>query len=438
MKINIIGAGLAGCEAALQLADAGFDIRLIDMKPVKKSPAHTLDEPAEIVCSNSLGAQDLSTASGLLKKELQLFDSFLLKAAYESKVKAGRALAVDKKIFSGKVQQMLKKYDIEVKTSEITDFPVQGPVIYATGPLTSEKLAGEMLEFFGKDKFYFYDAIAPVIERDSINMERAFIGGRYQDDGGDYINCPFTEKEYENFYYALIEAEKHPLKDFEKKKFFESCMPIEEIASRGFKTPVFGPMRPVGFEHYIDYKPYAVLQLRKENREGSLYNMVGFQTNLKFGEQKRVFRLIPGLERAEFTRLGRMHKNIYINAPKKLDRFLRVKGLDRVMLAGQITGVEGYLESIFTGLYSAFYIICTSRDLNMQKFNLPPDTMTGALIKYITSYEGKNFQPMNANFGILPKPEKKIKDKKVKKTKMAQKALESLQNFLKEVEWKVD
>ena len=435
MEIVVVGAGLAGCETALQLAKHGFNVRLIDMKPEEKTPAHTMNSLAEIVCSNSLGAEEITTASGLFKEELKQFDCFLLNAALESRVEAGRALAVDKHIFSSKVEELLKKYDITFLSGKIEEFPAKGPVIYATGPLTAEPLATNMKNFFSDKDLFFYDAIAPVIEAESIDMTRAFIGGRYQTDGGDYINCPMTKDEYEIFYNELIKAGTHPLKEFEKGKFFESCMPIEEIASRGPKTPLFGPMRPVGFEHYIDYVPYAVVQLRRENKEGTLYNMVGFQTNLKYGEQKRVFSLIPGLTNSKFVRYGRMHRNMYINSPKKLDRFLGVRGLDRVYLAGQITGVEGYLESIFTGLYVAFSIIMSNRGYNLENLILPSDTMCGALIDYVTSYEGKNFQPMNSNFGILPKIEEKIKDKKLKKLKQAEAALQSMKNFLNECGW---
>jgi len=422
-KVIVIGAGLAGCEAAITLAQNGYKVQLVDMKPEKRSPAHTLDGPAEIVCSNSLGAEEITTGAGLFKEEMKLLGVNLLEFAYGSRVEAGRALAVDRDIFSELVTKRLIELDVDIVNKEIEDFPIKSdsPVIYATGPLTSDGLAANMLEYFGEKKFFFYDAIAPVIYEDSIDYSRAFIGGRYQTDAGDYINCPMTQEEYYRFYEALINAEQHPMKDFEKKKFFEGCMPVEEIASRGPKTLVFGPMRPVGFEHYIDYKPKAVLQLRKDNKSGTMYNMVGFQTNLKYGEQKRVFRLIPGLEKARFARHGRMHKNIYVNTPEKLDEQLKVKGLNNIYIAGQLTGVEGYLESIFTGWYAARCIIDKKRPF------LPLDSMSGALIDYILNFDGKRFQPMNVNFGLLPPPADKIKDKKLKKKTMAERALASIE-----------
>jgi len=425
-RVVVIGAGLAGCEAAITLAEAGKQVELVDMKPEKHSPAHNMDGVAEIVCSNSLGAEDITTGAGLFKEEMKLFGINLLEFAYRSRVEAGRALAVDREIFSDLVSERLHELNIQIVKKEITDFPIKEfcPVIYATGPLTSEKLASNMLQFFGEEKFFFYDAIAPVVYEDSIDYTRAFIGGRYQTDSGDYINCAMTQEEYDRFYEALINAGQHPIKDFEKKKFFEGCMPVEELASRGPKTLVFGPMRPVGFEHYIDYRPKAVLQLRKDNRLGTMYNMVGFQTNLRYSEQKRVFRLIPGLEKARFARYGRMHKNIYVNTPEKLDERLQVKGLDNIFIAGQLTGVEGYLESIFTGWYTAKCVIDGRRPF------LPLDSMSGALIDYILNFDGKRFQPMNVNFGLLPPPADKIKDKKLKKKTMAERALASIEREL--------
>ncbi|MCK9474621.1 MAG: methylenetetrahydrofolate--tRNA-(uracil(54)-C(5))-methyltransferase (FADH(2)-oxidizing) TrmFO [Candidatus Muirbacterium halophilum] len=426
--IKVIGAGLAGCEASIKLAELGFEVELYDMKPSKKSPAHELTLPAEIVCSNSLGAEEVTTGSGLFKYELDKLGCRLLEIARKSRVKAGRALAVDRAIFSENVKKLLEEKGVKLIEKEIIEFPIEGPVIYATGPLTSEGLAENMREFFSNEKFYFYDAIAPVIDKDSIDMNIAFIGGRYQEDAGDYINCPFTEEQYNVFYNELINAEQHELKDFEKGHFFESCMPIEEIASRGPKTPLFGPMRPVGFEHYIDFIPYAVLQLRQDDMIGSCYNMVGFQTNLKYSEQKRVFSLIPGLENAKFVRYGQMHKNIYVNSPEKLNSDFSVKGLEDVYLAGQITGVEGYVESIFTGLYVAYKF--ASKYGKFKDFKIPIDTISGGIIRYITEYSGKNFQPMNANFGLLPNPGK-IRDKKLKKKIMADKSIELFDNFIK-------
>lgn len=425
MKINIIGAGLAGSECAIQLAKNGYEIKLFDMKPEKKSPAHELEGPAEIVCSNSLGAEDITTGAGLFKEEMNMLGVELTQIAKECRVKAGRALAVDRKMYSDLVKKRLQELGVDIISKEVLKLPEDGINVIATGPLTSEDLAEDMKNYFGDKKFFFYDAIAPVIEKDSIDMSKAFIGGRYQKDSGDYINCPFTKEEYFRFYDELIKAEQHEIKDFEKKKFFESCMPIEEIARRGPKTPLFGPMRPVGFENYIDFEPYAVLQLRQDDMAASMYNMVGFQTNLKYGEQKRVFRLIPGLEKANFIRYGQMHKNIYVNSPQKLNKDLSIIGRENIFLAGQITGVEGYVESIFTGFYVAQCII------NKKNMDIPEKTMCGAIIKYITEFSGKNFQPMNANFGLLPRPVEKIRDKKQRKQVMAESALEVMKEYIK-------
>lgn len=424
--INIIGGGLAGCEAAYQIAKRGFKVKLYEMKPIKFSPAHSNKDLAEIVCSNSFKSNNVSSACGLLKQELRMLDSLLIKIADETAVPAGQALAVDREVFSKRVTEEIEKtQNIEIIHKEIGDeisleqLSREGTLIIATGPLTSEKLAKEISNLTGKERMYFYDAAAPIIQKDSIDMNIAFYGDRYGKGDSSYINLPMNKEEYEIFYNALINAEVAELHEFEKREIFESCMPIEVMAKRGEDTIRFGPLKPVGFtDPRTDKRPYAIVQLRQDNSEGTLFNMVGFQTNLKFGEQKRVFSLIPGLKDAEFVKYGVMHRNTYINSPELLNETYNLKTNPNVFFAGQITGVEGYVESIMSGLLAGINAV--------DNLVFPITTMAGSITKYISS-PNERFQPMNANFGILPELETKIKDKKERYAMLAKRALEDIE-----------
>ncbi|MBC7331030.1 MAG: methylenetetrahydrofolate--tRNA-(uracil(54)-C(5))-methyltransferase (FADH(2)-oxidizing) TrmFO [Synergistetes bacterium] len=429
-EVYIIGGGLAGSEAAWQLAKRGIKVILFEMRPNVMTPAHKTGYLAELVCSNSLGAEGLDTASGLLKEEMKLLGSMILECAYASRVPAGKALAVDREKFAKLVSQRITSHPlIEVVREEVKEIPGDGEVIVATGPLTSQSLAQKLRELLGSDYLYFYDAVSPIVTYDSLNMDKIFKGSRYGI-GEDYLNCPMTKDEYEAFWEELIKAERYPLHPFEDPKYFEGCLPIEVIASRGKETLLYGPLKPVGL---IDPKtgkmPYAVVQLRKENVEGTLYNLVGFQTNLKWSEQKRVFRMIPGLENAEFVRYGVMHRNIFINSPTLLDRSLRFKKDRRILFAGQIVGVEGYMESTAMGLVAALSILCDG------EIDIPEYTMIGSLLKYITTASPSHFQPMNANFGILPPLDVKERDKKRRKIKLSNRAINALTNWLKCVKY---
>ena len=451
--INVIGGGLAGSEAAYQIAKRGIKVKLYEMKPKKFTPAHTSNDLAEIVCSNSFKSNLIINACGLLKEELRKLDSLLIRIADEVKVPAGQALAVDREIFAKKVTEEIKKNPlIEVISAEvgndisIKELSKETITIIATGPLTSESLAKEIQEITGQDKFYFYDAAAPIVTKDSVDFSIAFYGDRYiQEKKKDetveewlkrvqvmnnsaknvensYINLPFTKEEYEKFWKELVEAEVVTLHEFEKNEIFEGCMPIEIMAKRGIDTLRFGPLKPVGFDDPRTAKrPYAVVQLRQDDTQASLYNLVGFQTNLKFGEQKRVFSMIPGLKNAEFIKYGVMHRNSYINSPKLLDETYNLKSNRNIYFAGQITGVEGYVESISSGMVASLNAIARLKDL--EKVIFSEFTMIGSLAKYISTNNEK-FQPMNANFGILPELEgKKIKDKKERYTKLAGRSL---------------
>lgn len=448
--ITIIGGGLAGCEAAYQIAKRRIKVKLYEMKPIKYSPAHTNKNLAEIVCSNSFKSNLLTNACGLLKEELRRLDSLLIRIADETKVPAGQALAVDREVFAQKVTKEIRENPyIEVINEEVTDVRKmlkEGIVIISTGPLTSNELANQIRELTGQDKLYFYDAAAPILEKSSINFDIAFYGDRYSQEKKkeeteeqwkqrlasqegteqSYINLPMNKEEYERFWKELVEAEVVTLHEFEKKEIFEGCMPIEIMAKRGLDTLRFGPLKPVGFDDPRTAKrPYAVVQLRQDDKQASLYNMVGFQTNLKYGEQKRVFSMIPGLENAEFVKYGVMHRNTYINSSQLLDESYQVKNIPNLYFAGQITGVEGYVESISSGLVAglnagAFW------DGN-KKHLFSEYTVIGALAKYIST-PNDSFQPMNANFGILPELEgKKIRDKKERYKKLAERSLEELE-----------
>ena len=443
--ITIIGGGLAGCEAAYQIAKAGIEVKLYEMKPTKFSPAHTNTNLAEVVCSNSFKSNLHTNACGLLKEELRMLDSLLIKIADETSVPAGQALAVDREKFSEKVTKTLEQIEnIEIIREEVTDIEKmieEGIVIIATGPLTSDGLSEQIIKLTGKDKLAFYDAAAPIVEKDSINFDIAFYGNRYDEERGkeedieawkeriknqeaSYINLPMNKEEYEIFWKELVEAEIVELHQFEKKEIFEGCMPIEVMAKRGIDTLRFGPLKPVGFTDLrTGRRPYAVVQLRQDNEEGTLYNIVGFQTNLKFGEQKRVFSLIPGLENAEFIKYGVMHRNTFINSSQLLDETYKMRDIPNLYFAGQITGVEGYVESISSGMVAALNVIKQMKQ--EEKIIFPKETMIGALAKYIST-QSDNFQPMNANFGIVPELEEKIKDKKIKYGKLADIAIESL------------
>ncbi len=412
--INVIGGGLAGSEAAYQIAKRGIKVRLYEMKPIKFSPAHSNENLAEIVCSNSLKSNLLTNACGLLKEELRRLDSLLVKCADETAVPAGQALAVDRDEFSKLVTKKIEENEnIEIIKEEVTTIP-DGITIIATGPLTSDALSSEIAKLTGEEKLFFYDAAAPIVTKESIDMNNAFTADRYGKGDSDYINCPMTKEEYELFYNELINAEVTNKHEFEKGNLFEGCMPIEEMARRGSQTLTYGPLKPVGF----DKKYYAVVQLRQDNKEGTLYNLVGFQTNLKFGEQKRVFSMIPALKNAEFVRYGVMHRNTYINAPKLLDNTFNLKGT-KIFFAGQISGVEGYVESIASGMVAAINAVQMIE--KKEKIVFSEETIIGALSTYIST-ENKNFQPMNANFGIL-NCDKKIKDKVQKYTYLAERSL---------------
>ena len=417
-EIKIIGGGLAGTEAAYQIAKRGIKVKLYEMKPKKFSPAHSNENLAEIVCSNSLKSNSITNACGLLKEELRRLDSLLIKCADETKVPAGQALAVDREKFSKLVTQKIEENpNIELIHKEVEKIEGDDITIIATGPLTSEKLSEEIARITGKEKLFFYDAAAPIVLKDSINMEKAFTADRYGKGESDYINCPMTKEEYDKFYNELINAEIVNKHEFEKGNLFEGCMPIEEMARRGSQTLTFGPLKPVGF----DKKYYAVVQLRQDNKEDTMYNLVGFQRNLKVGEQARVFKLIPALENAEFVKYGVMHRNTYINSPKLLDETYNLKGTD-IYFAGQISGVEGYVESIASGLVAGINAVQKIEGKNKIVFS--DETIIGALSKYISS-PNKDFQPMNANFGIL-NCDKKFKSKIEKYEFLAER---SLKNF---------
>ena len=447
--IRVIGGGLAGCEAAYQIAKRGVKVKLYEMKPNVFSPAHSNSDLAEIVCSNSFKSNLITNACGLLKEELRKLDSLLVKCADETSVPAGQALAVDRDKFSELVTKKIEELEnVEVIREEFSeDINDDVITIIATGPLTSEKMEKQILKLTGEDKLHFYDAAAPIVEKDSIDMNIAFYGDRYSQEkkkeesieewkerlsknDGDksYINLPFTKEEYLDFYKELIKAEVVNLHEFEKREIFEGCMPIEVMAKRGEDTIRFGPLKPVGFDDpRTGKRPYAIVQLRQDNETGTLYNLVGFQTNLKFGEQKRVFSMIPGLQKAEFVKYGVMHRNTYINSPILLNNTFNLKNKPNVFFAGQITGVEGYVESIASGLsagINAFKLLN-----NEQLIEFPKETVLGALSNYIAS-PNDVFQPMNANFGILPPLEKKVKDKHERYKKMAQISLENITKIL--------
>lgn len=424
-KITVVGAGLAGCEAAIRLADFGFEVVLYEMKPKKLSPAHKSNSFAELVCSNSLKADRLSTAAGLLKAEMRMFSSVCLEAAEHSAVPAGGALAVNRDIFSDYItKKVLSNKKITVVSEIVEKIPNDTVCLIATGPLTDGKLAYDIARICGSESLSFFDAAAPIINAESIDMSIAFAASRYDKGDADYINCPMNKDEYTIFYNELINAESAQTHSFDKKpNVYEGCMPIEIMAKRGEDSIRFGPLKPVGLrDPRTDKRPWAVVQLRKENREGTLYNLVGFQTNLKFQEQKRVFSLIPGLKNAEFMRYGVMHRNSFLNSPKVLNKNLSLKNNPNIFFAGQITGVEGYMESAASGILAAENII--RYVCRLPELNLPEQTMLGALVNYITDDSTADFQPMGANFGIIPPLDIRIKDKAERYTKLSARSID--------------
>lgn len=429
-KITVIGAGLAGCEAANAISKRGIKVDLIEMKPIKKTPAHKTDNFAELVCSNSLKAARIDSAAGLLKQEMRHFGSICLEAADKSRVPAGGALAVDRDIFSQYITEKIKNdKNITVINDIVNEFPKDGITVIATGPLTDGALAQSIESFCDTDNLNFYDAAAPIVTAQSIDFNNAFIASRYDKDEageGDYINCPMNKEEYEKFYNALIAAESAPLHEFDKPfTVYEGCMPVEVLAKRGVDSIRFGPLKPVGLrDPRTGHRPWAVVQLRKENAAGSLYNLVGFQTNLKFGEQKRVFSMIPALKNAEFVRYGVMHRNSFINSPKLLRHDLSFKKSDNVFFAGQLSGVEGYMESAASGIIAG--INAANKLLGKPPIILPNITMIGALLGYITDQTVVNFQPMGANFGILPPLENTIRDKRERYSALSKRSLDFL------------
>jgi methylenetetrahydrofolate--tRNA-(uracil-5-)-methyltransferase len=428
--ITIIGGGLAGCEAAWQAAQRGISVVLHEMKPQSFSPAHELPGLAELVCSNSLRGISLDNAVGLLKEELRRCGSLTMEAAEATRVPAGGALAVDRQLFSDYVTERIESHPlIRIERSETTDIPAEGVVIIASGPLTSDALAESLADLAG-DRLYFYDAIAPIVAADSLDMTKVFAASRYgKGDGADYLNCPLGEDEYLHFIDELLRGEKVPARDFEKVVHFEGCMPVEELASRGVETLRFGPMKPVGLiDPNSGREPHAVIQLRAENREKTMYNLVGFQTKLTWPEQRRVFRMIPGLEGAEFVRLGSMHRNTFINSPALLEATQQLKSDQRIFFAGQITGVEGYVESAASGFLAG---ISATHFVKGEPIPvLPPETALGALMRHITNADVKHFQPMNVNYGLFPELAGRVK-KKERRQRLAERALTFLEEWKK-------
>lgn len=428
--VTIIGAGLAGSEAAWQLASRGIPVDLWEMKPRKRTPAHHSEDFAELVCSNSLRSDQLENAVGLLKEELRRLGSLILRCADEHRVAAGGALAVDREGFSRAVTEAIRTHpNITVHEGEVTEIPPTGQVIVASGPLTSDALAEAISKQFPEsDYLHFYDAAAPLVTFESVDMESAYFASRYDKGTPDYINCPLTEEEYKAFWQELCTAEEAQVHGFEDKKVFEGCMPVEVLARRGEQTLCFGPLKPRGLrDPKTGREPFAVVQLRRDNEEGTLYNLVGFQTHLKFPEQKRVFSMIPALRNAEFVRYGVMHRNTYLNAPVLLNRYYQVKGEERLTFAGQITGVEGYVESTASGYLAAIEL--ARRLEGKEPINFPQETAIGALSLYISNESVSDFQPMNVNFGIIPPLGYRVKGKRNKNAVLSQRALECLETL---------
>jgi len=428
--VKVIGAGLAGSEAAWQLAKRGIRVHLYEMRPKKMTPAHHTGQFAELVCTNSMRSNALTNAVGVLKEEMRLLDSVIMKSADESALPAGSALAVDRERFSGAVTERVKNHPlVTVIEEEVTEIP-EGPTIIATGPLTSDRLAKAIQELTGTEYLYFFDAAAPIVEADSIDREKVYLKSRYDKGEAAYLNCPMTEEEFNRFYDALVSAETVQLKDFEKEIYFEGCMPIEAMAKRGKKTLLFGPLKPVGLEDPRTGKlPFAVVQLRRDDAAGRLYNIVGFQTNMKWGPQREVIRLIPGLEKAEIVRYGVMHRNTFLNSPALLEPTYQYRGRKDLFFAGQMTGVEGYVESAASGLSAGIHMARFLQGKTPVPF--PKESVIGSMAHYISGADEKHFQPMNANFGLLPDLEGRIKNKRERNMAYARRALESIQKFVK-------
>ncbi len=428
-EIRVIGAGLAGCEAACMLADAGYRVILYEQKPVHFSPAHKSEKFAELVCSNSFKADRVDSASGLLKAEMRMLGSVCLKVADGCRVPAGGALAVDRELFSqGVTDEVRARENIEIRNEEFSSIDLSIPTIIATGPLTEGGLAQEISRLTGGDSLYFFDAAAPIVTRDSLNMEHLYSMSRYGQGGDDYLNAFFDKAGYERFVGELVNAECAELHAFEEQPVYEGCMPIEKLAKRGHDAIRYGPMKPVGLRNpETGHRPWAAVQLRREDEEGTMFNLVGFQTNLKFGEQKRVFSMIPGLENAEFARYGVMHRNSFLNAPEVLDGTLRIKGTENIYIAGQLSGTEGYMESAGCGLIAARFLLARLR--GSEPAPLPETTMLGALMRYLNT-PNKDFQPMGANMGILPGLKDEIRDKKERYAGYASRALDALKGYL--------
>ncbi|MDD4168693.1 MAG: methylenetetrahydrofolate--tRNA-(uracil(54)-C(5))-methyltransferase (FADH(2)-oxidizing) TrmFO [Desulfotomaculaceae bacterium] len=427
--VKVIGAGLAGVEAAWQLANRGIMVNLYEMRPDRKSPAHHTGDFAELVCSNSLRANALENAAGLLKEEMRLLNSLIMACAEKTRIPAGGALAVDRNTFARLVTEKLVAHPlVKVFRQEVMRIPQDGVVILATGPLTSESMAESIKEFTGESHLYFYDAVAPIVTYESIKMNKIFRSSRYGKGAADYLNCPMDQDEYQIFWQALVQAETAPRHEFEQETFFEGCMPVEVLARRGKETLLFGPLKPVGLtDPKTGRRPYAVVQLRQDNAEGTMFNLVGFQTNLKWDEQRRVIKLIPGLEEAEFARFGVMHRNTYINAPVLLNSYFQSKKRPSLFFAGQVTGVEGYVESAASGLMAGINaaLLVAGREL----VQFPRDSAHGALSHYITTADPSHFQPMNINFGLFPPLAGKIRDKKERYRMLAERALDSIRKF---------
>ncbi len=436
-RVTIIGGGLAGAEAAFQVATRGGHAVLYEMKPGARSQAHTLDTLAELVCSNSLKSNDVGTASGLLKAEMRCLNSLVLDIAQKTSVPAGGTLAVDREAFSIAVTERLNEVGVEVIREEVTVIPDGNPVVIATGPLTSDAFAASIHEHIGTENLYFFDAVAPIVYAESIDKEKTYMASRYDKGPADYLNCPMNTEQYESFVSELVRAEGVIPRGFEDTPYFEGCMPVEAIAERGPDTLMFGPMRPVGLvDPHTGRRPHAVVQLRRENSEGTLYNMVGFQTRLKFSEQKRLFSMIPGLENVEFARYGKLHRNTYIDSPRLLTKFQRLSSEPRIFFAGQITGVEGYMESSLSGLLAGINALRVASG-TAPCLVPPPESMSGALMRYISGEDAgaegggkRGFQPMNSNFGLLSSPD--IRNKKERRAKQVALALEAIEGWVNE------
>jgi methylenetetrahydrofolate--tRNA-(uracil-5-)-methyltransferase len=432
-SVTVVGAGLAGSEAAWQIASQGVPVTLYEMRPVRRTPAHHTERFAELVCSNSLRANGLTNAVGVLKEEMRRLNSLILSAADRHAVPAGGALAVDREGFSGEVTSRLREHPlITVVNEELSDIPADGITLIATGPLTSPDLSHKIKELLGEEYFYFFDAAAPIVEKDSIDLNRVFLASRYGKGEAAYLNCPMDEKEFDTFYDALITAETAEIKDFEKEMYFEGCMPIEVMAKRGKQTVLFGPMKPVGLiDPRTGEQPHAVVQLRQDNAAGTLFNLVGFQTHLKWGEQKRVLSLIPGLAEAEFVRYGVMHRNTFINSPRLMLPTYQFRRRETLFFAGQMTGVEGYVESAASGLIAGLNAGRLARGL--APLTLPPETTLGSMAQYITTADFRHFQPMNANFGLFPPLGRRVRSKKEKNESIADRALSEIDAFARDL-----